>query len=70
MVKGDLHPQRLLYSDDVGKTLATISGTEVIWKPSGEELYFRAVITSSKPSDQPSFAGQTETAWMQPMGWR
>ncbi len=70
MVKGDLHPQRLLYSDDVGKTLATTSGTEVTWKPSGEELYFRAVITSSKPSDQPSFAGQTETAWTQPIGWR
>ena len=70
MVKGDLHPQRLLYSDDVGKTLATISGTEVTWKPSGEELYFRAVITSSKPYDQPSFEGQTEMAWTQPMGWR
>ncbi len=70
VVKGDLHPQRLLYSDEVGRTLATISGTDVTWKPSGEELYFRAVITSSKPYDQPSFAGQTETAWTQPMGWR
>ncbi|MEZ5387505.1 MAG: hypothetical protein R3F13_18495 [Prosthecobacter sp.] len=69
-VKGDLHPPRLLYSEDVGATLATIDGTEVVWKPAGKELYFRAVITSSKPSDQPSFEGQTESAWTQPMGWR
>jgi hypothetical protein len=69
-VKGDLHPARLLYSDDVGKTLATIEGTEVTWKPSGQEMYFRAVITSSKPYDKPSFEGQTEMAWTQPMGWR
>ncbi len=69
-VKGDLHPARLLYSDDVGKTLATIEGTEVTWKPSGQELYFRAVITSSKPYDKPSLEGQTEMAWTQPMGWR
>jgi hypothetical protein len=69
-VKGDLHPARLLYSDDVGKTLATIEGTEVTWKPSGQELYFRAVITSSKPTDKPSVEGQTEMAWTQPMGWR
>lgn len=69
-VKGDLHPKRLLYSDDVGKTLATIEGTEVTWKPSGKELYFRAVITSSKPYNKPSFEGQTEMAWTQPMGWK
>lgn len=69
-VKGDLHPARLLYSDDVGRTLATIEGTEVTWEPSGNELYFRAVITSSKPYDKPSFEGQTEMAWTQPMGWK
>jgi hypothetical protein len=68
-VAGDLHSPRLLYSDDVGKTLATVEGAEVVWKPSGKELYFRAVITSSKPYAKPSFEGQKEMAWTQPMGW-
>jgi hypothetical protein len=69
-VADDLHPPRLLYSDDIGKTLATIEGEEVVWKPSGKELYFRAVITSSKPYANPSFEGQKEMAWTQPMGWK
>lgn len=69
-VADDLHPPRLLYSDDIGKTLATIEGEEIVWKPSGKELYFRAVITSSKPYANPSFEGQKEMAWTQPMGWK
>lgn len=70
VAKDDLHPPRLLYSDDVGKVLATIEGESVVWKPSGKELYFRATIVSSKPYPKPSFAGQTAMAWTQPMGWR
>jgi hypothetical protein len=69
VVEGDLHPPRLLYSDDVGRRLATVEGEVVVWKPSGKELYFRAVITSSKPYAKPSFEGQKEMAWTQPMGW-
>lgn len=68
--EGDPHPTRLLYTDDVGKTLATIEGTEVAWKPTGKELYFRASIVSSKPHPNPSFKDQTEMAWTQPMGWK
>ncbi len=68
--EGDPNPTRLLYTDDVGKTLATIDGTEVTWKPSGKELYFRATVVSSKPHPNPSFKDQTEMAWIQPMGWK
>ena len=67
---GDTYPTRKLYSEDVGKTLATLEGTEIVWKPTGKELYFRASIVSSKPHPNPSFEGQTETAWTQPMGWK
>lgn len=70
MPKGDFHPTRKRYSDDIGKTLATLEGPVIEWKPSGRELYFRASITSSKPHPNPSFEGQTEMAWTQPMGWR
>ncbi len=67
---GDTYPTRKLYSDDVGKTLATLEGAEIAWKPTGKELYFRASIVSSKPHPSPSFKDQTEMAWTQPMGWR
>jgi len=70
MPAGDPHPTRNRYSDEVGRTLATISGTEIDWKPSGQELYFRASITSSKAHPNPSFKEQKEMAWTQPMGWR
>ncbi|MBE2284770.1 MAG: hypothetical protein IAE77_15025 [Prosthecobacter sp.] len=67
---GDTYPTRKLYSDDVGRTLATLEGTEITWKPSGKELYFRASIVSSKPHPNPSFKDQIEMAWTQPMGWK
>ncbi|MBL9129559.1 MAG: hypothetical protein JNG86_00055 [Verrucomicrobiaceae bacterium] len=68
--KGDPHPTRKRYSDDVGKTLATLQGPAIEWTPAGGELYFRASITSSKPHPNPSFKGQKEMAWTQPMGWK
>lgn len=67
---GDTYPTRKFYSDDVGRTLATLEGTEIAWKPSGKELYFRASVVSSKPHPKPSFKDQTEMAWTQPMGWK
>ncbi|MDI1311615.1 hypothetical protein [Prosthecobacter sp.] len=67
---GDTYPTRKLYSEDVGKTLAKIEGSEIVWKPTGKELYFRATVVSSKPHPNPSFKGQTEMAWTQPMGWK
>ena len=36
----------------------------------GDELYVRAVVTSSKSHANPSFADQKEQAWTQPVGWR
>jgi hypothetical protein len=66
MPKGDSHATRLVYSDDIGKTFATLSGPEVSYRRTGEELYIRAVITSDKPHPNPSFKGQTEAAWTQP----
>jgi hypothetical protein len=68
--KGDFHPVRKRYSDDIGKTLATLTGPVIEWTPSGNELYFRASITSSKPHPNPSMKDQKEMAWTQPMGWR
>jgi hypothetical protein len=68
--EGDPNAIRLAYSDDVGKTFATIEGAEVSYKLTGKELYVRAVITSSQPHVNPSFEGQLQMAWTQPVGWK
>ena len=35
----------------------------------GNELYVRAVVTSSLDAVDPSFKGQKKQAWTQPVGW-
>ena len=67
--EGDPHPTRTTYSSDVGKTFATLSGEDITYALTGKELYVRAVITSTKPHENPSFEGQTQMAWTQPVGW-
>jgi hypothetical protein len=60
---------RTTYSADVGKTFATVVGTSPSYTLGGDELYVRAVVTSSKPHPSPTYEGQTEVAWTQPIGW-
>ncbi|MFO0954655.1 MAG: hypothetical protein U0835_26525 [Isosphaeraceae bacterium] len=57
------------YSDDVGKVLASVEGLKATYKLTGEELYVRAVVTSSLAPENPSFEGQKAQAWTQPVGW-
>ena len=58
-----------LDSADVGKTFATVEGTRASYKLTGDELYVRAVVTSSKPPAVPSYENQQAQAWTQPVGW-
>jgi hypothetical protein len=58
------------YSDEVGKVLATVRGLSPSYQLTGDELYVRAVVTSSKPPERPSFKDQRRQAWTQPVGWR
>lgn len=60
---------RYKYSEDVGKVLATVEGTEVEYRLTGKELYVRATVTSSERHGNPSFEGQKKQAWVQPVGW-
>ena len=55
------------YSDQVGKVLAKIKGTTARYTLTGNEIYVRAKITSTKPKKNPSFAGELEVAWVQPV---
>ncbi len=57
------------YSQRIGQVLATSEGLKVSYRLTGEELYVRAVITSSATPTNPSFAGQKQQAWTQPVGW-
>lgn len=57
------------YSDQIGQVLATAQGLRPRYQLSGRELYVRAVVTSSLPPVDPSFAGQRRQAWTQPVGW-
>lgn len=59
-----------IYSSDVGKVLATVSGNHASYTLSGNELYVRAVITADKKHSLPTYPGQLQQAWVQPVGWR
>lgn len=59
-----------IYSKDVGKVLATVQGNHASYTLSGDELYVRAVITADKKHSLPTYPGQLQQAWVQPVGWR
>jgi hypothetical protein len=56
-----------LDSDKVGITFKSQDGTSAEYKLTGEELFVRAVITSNRPPANPSFDGQLQMAWTQPV---
>lgn len=58
------------YSADVGRVFAKTTGTKASYQLQGDELYVRAVITSSKAPRNPAFENQLQQAWTQPVGWQ
>lgn len=67
--KGQEHHATRKYSSEVGKVLATVEGSTPSYTLKGDELYVRAIVTSSKSHPRPSFENQREQAWTQPVGW-
>jgi len=57
------------YSADVGQTLKSVKGATAKYTLTGRELYVRAVVTSNRPAEDPSFDKQFQQAWTQPVGW-
>jgi hypothetical protein len=55
------------YSEDIGVVLKEVKGTEASYRLSGEELYVRARVTSSKPHPHGHMADDVEMAWTQPL---
>lgn len=56
-----------VYSDEIGKVVATDRSLTPAYRLTGSELYVRAKVTSSKPHPNPYAAGDTEVAWTQPV---
>jgi predicted metal-dependent phosphoesterase TrpH len=67
--KGKLLRVSRRYSSEIGKVLAEVEGTAPQYRLQGNELYVRAVVIASVPPADPSFAGQMQQAWTQPVGW-
>jgi hypothetical protein len=61
---------RRRYSERIGEVLAAVEGVEAEYRLTGRELYVRAVVTSSQPPADPSWDGQRQQAWTQPVGWK
>lgn len=59
-----------IYSSDVGETFATTESLSPTYQLKGDELYVRALIISNADHPNPSYEGQTEQAWTQPVGWQ
>lgn len=68
--QGKPSPATRRYSPEVGQVLATVAGPKATYTFTGDELYVRAVVTSDQAPENPSFDGQKQQAWTQPVGWR
>jgi hypothetical protein len=55
------------YSADVGAVLAEVAGPVASYTLRADELYVRSRVISSKPKANPSYAGEVEMAWTQPI---
>jgi len=62
-------PMRLThrYDDDVGEVLAVVDGPAAVYEMTGDELYVRSRVESSKIKANPYRSGETEAAWTQPV---
>jgi hypothetical protein len=57
------------YSDEIGATLATVEGLHPEYQLRGDELFIRAVVTSSLAAQRSAIRGEQQQAWTQPAGW-
>lgn len=56
-----------IYSDDIGKVLAEVKGTLARYTLTGNEIYVRAKVTSTRPGNTSSGVRDFEAAWVQPV---
>ncbi len=66
----DEHTRQRDQLDRIGRVVGTVEGTHPSYQLEGNELYVRAVVTSSQAAKDPSFENQKQQAWTQPVGWK
>ena len=54
----------------IGEVFASVEGNNAAFKIPDDALYLRATINSSRRHPNPSYQGQKEQAWVQPVGWK
>jgi hypothetical protein len=64
---GNELPVTRAYSADIGKVVATSADARPSYRLTGNELYVRAKVTSTKPHPNPYAKGDVEVAWTQPV---
>lgn len=60
-------PVTRAYSPEIGKVVAESTDPKPVYKLTGNELYVRAKVVSSKPHPNPYAKGDVEVAWTQPV---
>ncbi|MGE3805041.1 MAG: hypothetical protein AB7K24_10250 [Gemmataceae bacterium] len=55
------------YSADIGKVVSEVKGPSATYQFTGNELYVRARVVSTKPTANPYEKGDVEMAWTQPV---
>ena len=63
-------PSTRIYSKDIGEVFKTSDSLRPSYQMQGDEIFVRAVITSTADHSDPSFKGQKKQAWTQPVGWQ
>jgi hypothetical protein len=65
---GDIRDDRTrLYSSEIGQVFQESTGTQASYRFTGDELYVRVKIISSKPKENHFQEGEVEKAWLQPL---
>ena len=54
----------------IGEILAEVKGPRPSFRLRGDELYVRAVVTSSRKPEVPTTEAEFQQAWTQPVGWK
>lgn len=54
----------------IGEVFATVTGNSASFTAPEDALYLRATVTSSRRHSNPSFEGQMQQAWVQPVAWK
>ena len=57
-------------AEQIGIVFSAQEGATATYQLKDDDLYVRAVITSTEKHPNPSYEGQFEKAWTQPVGWR